>query len=296
MPLCILILMSEPLEQIETCRNCASPVRGKFCSECGQENINLVVPVGDLVGDIFDEFFKFDSRLFLTIGLLIRRPGFLTNEYIAGKRARYLAPFRLYFTLSAIYFLVSGFLHINEQMSKYVVIEAQKTAVTRNSPTAAAASPKPSLPSILSKPTAKAETKVRFQHAMEKYLAWYAGSQGLLIFLMVPFGALTLKLFNVRSGRLYIEHLVFCAHFTAFTFLLSILALPLLIVPDALTPMLAMVGITIAMVIYVSVSIRTVYHLSIGKTLAQSVGLCGAYLLSNILFGSISFIYFFLTS
>ncbi|MEX2285128.1 MAG: DUF3667 domain-containing protein [Gemmatimonadota bacterium] len=38
--------------------------------------------------------------------LLFRRPGFLTNEFIAGRRASYLAPFRLYLVISLVYFLV----------------------------------------------------------------------------------------------------------------------------------------------------------------------------------------------
>jgi len=50
---------------------------------------------------------------------LIRRPGFLTREFLDGRRARYVHPFKLYFAFSLVFFLVFSYsnytiIHTNE--------------------------------------------------------------------------------------------------------------------------------------------------------------------------------------
>jgi len=51
-----------------------------------------------------------DSRLWRTVWPLLARPGFLTREYFAGHRARYLQPFRLYLIMSVLFFVLSAVL------------------------------------------------------------------------------------------------------------------------------------------------------------------------------------------
>ncbi|HEX4618103.1 MAG TPA: DUF3667 domain-containing protein [Steroidobacteraceae bacterium] len=46
-----------------------------------------------------------DSRLWATLRALLFKPGFLTREFLDGRRARYLPPVRLYLVLSVIFFL-----------------------------------------------------------------------------------------------------------------------------------------------------------------------------------------------
>src|SRR5690349_15288150 len=110
------------------CLNCGEPVPLNFCPRCGQENVQMVVPVKHLFGDIIDELFKLDSRLFRSLKYLITRPGFLTNEYIAGRRARYVAPFRFYFIVSAVWFLLSSLTGLQAELQK----EIDKGSVVKN--------------------------------------------------------------------------------------------------------------------------------------------------------------------
>jgi hypothetical protein len=49
-----------------------------------------------------------DSRLWRTLWALIAKPGFLTKEFLEGRRARYLPPFRLYLVLSVVFFLIAA--------------------------------------------------------------------------------------------------------------------------------------------------------------------------------------------
>ncbi len=96
------------------CRNCGYELSGPFCPSCGQPVKTFMRAVWGLVYEMLDEFFSFDSRAFNTFPPLLLRPGFLTNEYIAGRRARYVSPLRLYLLVSIVFFLALAFLAIDE--------------------------------------------------------------------------------------------------------------------------------------------------------------------------------------
>ncbi|MBK8284507.1 MAG: DUF3667 domain-containing protein [Ahniella sp.] len=91
-----------------TCQNCRSPLLGDFCYECGQPKRGWIRHINGIAGDFLDSVFNFDSRTLRTIGPLFFRPGFLSIEYFAGRRVRYVTPLRLYFFLSVIAFLLVG--------------------------------------------------------------------------------------------------------------------------------------------------------------------------------------------
>jgi Protein of unknown function (DUF3667) len=94
-----------PVETQVVCLNCGAPMLGPFCYSCGQDTKSLVRNFSALAADFFDAVFNLDSRFFHTIGPLLFQPGFLTMEYLAGRRARYVSPVRLYFVISLVTFL-----------------------------------------------------------------------------------------------------------------------------------------------------------------------------------------------
>ena len=53
-----------------------------------------------------EAFLSFDTRIVRTLWPLISRPGFLTVEFMAGRRARYVHPFKLYFAICVTFFVV----------------------------------------------------------------------------------------------------------------------------------------------------------------------------------------------
>ena len=93
------------------CLNCGRPTDDNFCARCGQENEDETVALKLLLSDLLSDLASFDSRLFRTLVPLLARPGFLTNEYNAGRRVRYLSPFRLYLTLSVLFFVLLPLTH-----------------------------------------------------------------------------------------------------------------------------------------------------------------------------------------
>ena len=102
----------------KNCLNCGAIVVGKYCHNCGQENVEPKETVWQLVSHFFNDITHFDGKFFSTLKDLLFKPGFLPKEYMKGRRAKYLNPVRMYLFTSFIFFLVffSSF-HIDENPS-----------------------------------------------------------------------------------------------------------------------------------------------------------------------------------
>lgn len=92
-------------ESGETCPNCGATTWGEFCFACGQPRKGLIRRFTSIMGDFLDTVFSIDNRLLRTLGPLYFKPGHLTMEYIAGRRVRFVTPFRLFFFLCVFSFL-----------------------------------------------------------------------------------------------------------------------------------------------------------------------------------------------
>jgi len=91
------------------CLNCGAVLRGQYCGSCGQRARSRLISLWELLRDAFGDLFEFDSRLWRTLIPLLASPGQLTRDYLAGRRARYMPPFRMYLVLSLIFFVVAFF-------------------------------------------------------------------------------------------------------------------------------------------------------------------------------------------
>lgn len=88
-------------------------MHGRFCHICGQENIPPKESFWHLVTHFMYDITHFDGKFFSTLKYLLFRPGFLSHEYLRGRRASYLHPIRMYVFTSAFFFLV--FFSMNKQ-------------------------------------------------------------------------------------------------------------------------------------------------------------------------------------
>ena len=89
-----------------TCANCGTKFDGKFCPECGQSVTDYDKPFTFIIYTFMGDFFAFDTRFFHTIAALLFKPGFLSKEYIEGRRVKYAPPFRIFIFVSFILFLL----------------------------------------------------------------------------------------------------------------------------------------------------------------------------------------------
>lgn len=118
---------------------------GKYCQKCGQENIEPKETFWHMVTHFFYDITHFDGSFFTTLKDLLFKPGFLSKEYMLGRRKKYLHPIRMYVFTSAVFFLIffsmfkikesdievlNGQVKNKEKISE-IIAEALKNAVTK---------------------------------------------------------------------------------------------------------------------------------------------------------------------
>jgi hypothetical protein len=86
------------------CLNCGAGPVAAYCAECGQKAGHLNPTLYEVLHDVWHEVLHIDGKMLASARVLLARPGFLTREYFAGRRAQYVPPLRLYLIFSVIYF------------------------------------------------------------------------------------------------------------------------------------------------------------------------------------------------
>jgi hypothetical protein len=94
------------------CKNCDTPLGTdfQFCPQCGQKNIELERPLPELLGEAVREAIDIDGRALRTLWALMRRPGLLTSEFLAGRRRLFTPPVRLYLVISLLFFFLTAWI------------------------------------------------------------------------------------------------------------------------------------------------------------------------------------------
>jgi Protein of unknown function (DUF3667) len=95
--------------QLTHCENCGAELIGHYCAQCGQAAVDYRRSFRYVIADVLDSFLNWDSKFFTTIALLIFKPWRLTNDFLAGKRVRYVNPFRLYLLASILFFIAVNY-------------------------------------------------------------------------------------------------------------------------------------------------------------------------------------------
>src|SRR6202008_3570248 len=80
--------------------------KGLYCNLCGEK----VIEAKDRSFRVFLSHILIattivDNKFVKSLALIIQRPGFLSREYVDGKRVKYMRPLQMFFILNLIYFL-----------------------------------------------------------------------------------------------------------------------------------------------------------------------------------------------
>ena len=87
------------------CLNCGAALHGHYCHQCGQQDFDFHRSFGHVFLEALENFFHFDAKFFRNVITLLFRPGRLSAEFNAGRRASQMPPFRLYLFISVLFFL-----------------------------------------------------------------------------------------------------------------------------------------------------------------------------------------------
>jgi hypothetical protein len=96
------------------CENCGEELRGRYCYKCGQAAVNYHRSFRHVIVDVLDSFLNWDSKFIQSLGLLLWKPGRLTNKFLEGHRVRVVHPLRLYLLVSIVFFLCARLIPVNE--------------------------------------------------------------------------------------------------------------------------------------------------------------------------------------
>jgi hypothetical protein len=209
---------------------------------------------------VWDEAVSLDGRFVTSVRLLVTRPGRLTRETHAGRRARYLGPVRLYLLCSVAFFVADRALP-----------ERSTGARTTPASTARGASvalPKSCRPAPAGEPTFAARLRAvdcRTDREPERFQALRRENVPRLMFVLLPlYAGLLAVLFR---GHTYPEHLVFALHLHALTFLAALAARAADLLPSRRADGVVDAVVLVGVVVYSLVALRRVY----GRTWAGTV-------------------------
>jgi hypothetical protein len=203
-----------------------------FCPQCGQENLDANVPITFLVRDLWDDLVKIDSRFFRTLIPLLFRPGFLTQEYSAGRRMRFVPPLKIYLICSFALFLIAP--TVTNRLVKVNTVVSTTEDIVKDAETKVEPDPASNTINGIQVPDRNS-----FNTFVNQRMARLDGQNGQAIadkiwekaptamfFLLPLFAALLYALNAFRPGFYYVQHLVFALHCQAFYFIVfSVMAL-----------------------------------------------------------------------
>ena len=144
------------------CENCGATLAGPHCAQCGQAAIDYRRSFRHVIVDVLDSFLNWDSKFFATIGLLIVKPWRLTNEFLAGKRVRYLHPLRLYLLASILFFFAVNYGARGLRLEPGKISEKNRSAVA-----AAVAEKRDEIEAELDKENLSADERKKAQEALD---------------------------------------------------------------------------------------------------------------------------------
>jgi hypothetical protein len=266
------------------CHNCGAAVDYLYCAVCGQETQVHVPSAREFLHEFITHYVALEGKLWQSLWLLVRKPGLLTADYLAGRRARYIAPLRLYLTFSILFFALfkwGGYEVVGDSdapLSTSRQVQAGKSSGALTGKEGVLAAPaREAKKAERGEKAAKerAESGNFLQDQITRFTpAWAARIEKFetlsqaekakaystaffsyapyAMFCLMPLFAFYLKLLYLGTGRRYGEHLLFALHSNTFAYLMVglIMAVPFF---------LAKTVLVIWLVLYLPFAMQRVY-------------------------------------
>ncbi|HET7218825.1 MAG TPA: DUF3667 domain-containing protein [Vicinamibacterales bacterium] len=263
------------------CLNCGAGLHGPFCSACGQRSVPPDPNIAELAGDAWQELSGYDGRIAATVRGLVR-PGFLTREYLAGRRARYLSPVRLYLIVSVMYFLAAAAAPASARNGQLATPGGVRIGVTgtREGLKLSAEERAEILASAEKAPAVLRPMLVAVANDPVAFRARVLTIMPRVFFALLPVFAAILALFY--RGRPFPTSLVFAVHLHAFAFAAFTLS-ELVKLTGAIGLSIAVGAVvTIVFVAYALMAFRAVFGGGWPATIVKGAGIGLVYLIASL--------------
>lgn len=195
---------SAPLSS-NSCATCGTKLKGNFCWHCGERRLNpdRDYSLHKFIEQTVDGFTHFDSKFLRSFKALLLKPGFLTSEFIHGRRSRYMKPVQIFIIASVLFYFafpkVPTFYASIAQLQTGGKFDFDVSKAIEDKAAADGTSVAVAIKSI--------ETEAA--HSSKTYL-----------FLIIPFWGALFYLLFWRSNRFFVPHIIFSMHNVAFFILL----------------------------------------------------------------------------
>jgi hypothetical protein len=257
---------------LAACANCGAALSGSYCARCGQRALPSDPTLRELAEEAWDAFVSVDGKLVNTVRLLVLRPGEMTARYVAGHRAPFIPPLRLYLACSVAFFLLQSSLPKSERVVK---VNAS-TGGTRKTPEQIEREV-----AAMHAPPWRKRLKLGAMRSAYTQEAGFAeqliGRAPQAMFVLVPLQAGLLALVYGRRRRRFPSHLVFALHVHAAVFaLLATTGALVAAAPRLARGLIALAGF-LAIAAYVPLAMRRVYGGRWGATIARTAVVAALY-------------------
>ena len=255
-----------------------------------------------MLGQLLQETFEVDGRVLRSLRALLFKPGALTQEFSANRRADFVSPLRLYIFASLLFFFVvsltddSNGIYTAEVEQVEIALEVESEEAPVDLPGYLALIPEQERPIVeaimarqdwtqsvakglieevmlLERPAENRTFQIthtpltRILYDPVRTMDDFQDKLPIAMFFLVPGIAFLLKLLYVRNGTYFIEHLVFTLHVHAFAFIIFTCAVIVTSLVQALAPYQGLVYLLT--MVYVYWALRRYYSQGRFKTVLK---------------------------
>lgn len=271
----------------ENCLNCGTKLEDLYCHHCGQKDIPRRQTLGELFINFISSFWSYEGKFFQTTKYVFLKPGFLAVEYNEGRRETYFHPARMYVFVSFLFFLLLFSLpedtvtELTEEDKKELQDDKRKMQWSfkdrqfnthQQYDSAQNAVPEDQRDGWITQIMQHRAIEIRQKYgddanAMGKdFLATFVDNFSKVLFYLMPFFALVLKLLYVRRDYYYSEHLVLTIYYYNFFYLAGCL---IMLCNQVAWLGFMSVAIGIWIYIYLLFAMKRMYGQGWGKTILK---------------------------
>lgn len=222
----------------KTCLNCQHVVEKKYCGNCGQENTESRKTFHHLFTHFIEDLVHYDSGFWKTIRILLTKPGFLSTEYLAGKRKSYVPPVKMYIFINFLTFFLMSILVATNQPFEEKPANVNQAVKLNLPPEKDNIFGYESIEALdaaqVSKPEKEKLNKVEYwmmkrfivldqtytkKQFVAKLAEGFIANIPKVLFLYMPFFAFCLWIFHNKKRWYYFEHGIFTLHYFSFMLL-----------------------------------------------------------------------------